>query len=246
LILIILKLINVIFYIHLRTNMFKKFVLLILIIFSGFCFWNYTYNTNFSLKNQNTIVKFLKNNKFSFEFDCDLSDKVFNEIFKSEYNVSGYGDVYYLNNNVAGFVNLGFDYLAFQQLSLSFLIDDSDLFFRITNNSFENILDFEFLGNRNWQRIDLNELSFDIYDLNIFKYIALSDNIDNHITLQPSEILRSEYDNFWIHNLTATLGETFLNSNQNFLNFRIDASYFSGQIPISRPGAYVDFAENLL
>lgn len=226
--------------------MFKKFVLLILIFFSGFSFWNYIYNTGFSLKNQNTIVKFLNHNKFSFEFDCDLSDKVFNNIFKSEYQLSGYGDIYYLNNNIAGFVNLGFDYLAFKQFNFSFLIDDSDLFFRITNNSFEDVLDFEFLGNSNWQRINLKELSFDIQDLNLFKYIALSDSVDNQIILQPSKFFQSEHDKSWVNNLRATLGDAFLITNHSFINMRIDASSFSGQIPISRPRTYIDFEENLL
>jgi len=225
--------------------MFKKYLLLILIFFSGFFSWNYINNNDFLLKNQNTLLNFFDHNKFHFDFNLDLENHLIKSVFNSSYQVSGNADIYYLNNNLAGFVNLGFDYLKFQQLNFSFLVNDNDLFFRITNNTFGSDLNFEFLDLKNWQRISLDKLSLDFSRLDPLTYLAVDDYSGDQLRFTASKQLLSEYD--FLKNVEFVMSDDLISSNsKSFIDFDVSASKFSGQLPINKPKIFTEFQDNLL
>jgi len=235
----------VVSYLHLRTNMYKKILLLILTFFSGFMIWNYNNNNDFYLKNQNTIVNFLDHNQFNLDFKINLNDPVFKNWFDSHYTISGLGSIYYLNNNLAGNLSLGFDYLKYKQLNLSFLVDDSDLFFRITNNTFEDLA-FSFLHINDWQRVSLDSLKINLSSLNYDNWITLKDDVNELVLMKLSNEFTSTYNLDWLSNIDLFIDSNHVFTKDNVLDLNVIALKFAGQLPISRPNTFQDFNQNLL
>jgi len=225
--------------------MFKKSFILILLFISGFVIWNYNNDTHFLLKNQNTIVNFLDHNQFEFEFDLDLKNEVFHSILISDYKVFGKGSFYYLNNNAAGFINLGFDNLKFEQFKLSFLIDGSDLYFRISNNTFTRFLDLDFLGTYEWHKIALNDLIYTFDFKSVFKYLAIKDGSNENLLISASDLLLSEFNYKFLNDLEMLLTNKSLVVNENFMNASVHGMNFSGQLPIIKPSNFKEFYKTL-
>ncbi len=236
-----------IFYKQLRTNMrYRNLLLLILTVVSGLLFFTYSNNTYLTLKNQKTLLNFLDNNNYNLEFKLDLSDDVFSSFFNSDYIVHGSAQIYKLNHNVAGIINLGFDYLKFEQLNFSFLLEGSDFYFRITNNTFSN--NFDFLSKSNWQYLDTKQINSQIDLPNILSYIALSDFSSDTLLLYPSS--KALEENFIFGTILNDL-QVFVSENKgfaelDFFKFSIDAHDFNGSLPIVRPQIFENFNTNLI